>query len=137
MRPSRGLPPLECSRGVSPRKAANSRPLENAPKFWTVARSAEAVTGPTPGMGHQPTTPISDRWPRTALSAAVRSVENKAALMRHRARELMVGQRTGTKRWPGRPPTASYVAIVSPMDWGRSLGWPNGEGVRPANAPDS
>ena len=54
MRPSRGLPPLECSRGVSPRKAANSRPLENAPKFWTVARSAEAVTGPTPGNGHQP-----------------------------------------------------------------------------------
>src|SRR5271166_642687 len=50
MRPSRGLPPLECSRGVSPRKAANSRPLENAAKSWIVARSAVAVTGPIPGM---------------------------------------------------------------------------------------
>ena len=37
------------SRG-QPKKAANSRPLENAAKSWIVARSAMAVTGPIPGM---------------------------------------------------------------------------------------
>ena len=38
IRPSRGWPPVACSRGVGSRKAANSLPLENAPKSWTLAR---------------------------------------------------------------------------------------------------
>jgi len=50
MRPSRALPPVELWRGVRPRKAANSRPLEKALVSRTVATIAEAVIGPTPGM---------------------------------------------------------------------------------------
>jgi len=50
MRPSRSLPPVELWRGVSPRKAENSRPLAKALMSRIVAVIAEAVTGPTPGM---------------------------------------------------------------------------------------
>ena len=48
--PNRSLPPLEWLRGVSPNHAANSRPLLNCRPDPIVAATAEAVTGPTPGI---------------------------------------------------------------------------------------
>ena len=58
--PSLILPPEEFCLGTSPRKAENSRPEANIAGSATVAASAEAVTGPTPGM-------VASRW-LTALA---------------------------------------------------------------------
>ena len=44
--PERRLPLVELWRGVSPRKAPNSRPLAKALISWIVAAVAEAATGP-------------------------------------------------------------------------------------------
>jgi hypothetical protein len=44
------LPPLERWRGVRPIKAANSRPLAKDATSPTVATTAVAITGPTPGI---------------------------------------------------------------------------------------
>lgn len=44
------MPPLEFWRGVNPRNAANSRPVAKVFASCTVAKIAEAVMGPIPGM---------------------------------------------------------------------------------------
>ena len=48
--PSHSACGLEWLRGVSPNHAANSRPLLNCRPDPIVAATAEAVTGPTPGI---------------------------------------------------------------------------------------
>src|SRR5271168_2680715 len=57
------------------------------------------------GMAHAPcgaTRPISARWPRKALSAAVRwPASDSRARWRIRSAWLSI-ERTGTNRWPGR-----------------------------------
>jgi hypothetical protein len=47
--PKRGLPPVECSRGVRPNQAAKWRPDSKSPALIVTAM-AIAVIGPTPGM---------------------------------------------------------------------------------------
>src|SRR5450432_2265215 len=67
------------------------------------------------GMAHAPCgamRPISARWPRKALSAAVRwPASNSRARWRISSAWLSI-ERTGTNRWPGRP-AASQIAAAS------------------------
>ena len=52
--PSFCLPPVECWSGVSPTQAAKSRPRLKLCAGGAKAVRATAVTGPTPGTGHEP-----------------------------------------------------------------------------------
>ena len=71
MRPSRVLPPVECCRGVRPRKAARWRPEVNWAGSIANARLI-AVTGPIPG------TPSSSRLIGCALCKASNSASRAA-----------------------------------------------------------
>ena len=54
MRPSRGLPPVDLSRGVSPRKAANSRPLGKRAEVLDRGEKRRGGDRADPGNGHEP-----------------------------------------------------------------------------------
>ena len=174
------MPPVEFWRGVSPRKAENSRPEAKALDVLDRGQDRRGGDRADAGNGHQPpgrlvgldrrgellvdrsdrlvervdladerrervahalgdhdlavvvdpvdqpgasgrrrvcapcgaTTPISARWPRNALSAAVRWPDRSSRVRWRISSAWLSTERTGTNRWPGRP-AASQIAAAS------------------------
>lgn len=79
IRQRRSLPPLDVLSGVNPIQAAESRALRNAAASATVARIADAVIGPMPGIA-------SSRFKRASSRAAERICRSSA--WTRRLREL-------------------------------------------------
>lgn len=96
----RSLPPVACWRGVSPSEAANPRPLLNRLASPTVATTAVAITGPTPGASVNRLQASSSRVCRTSRpsrSAILASIARKCSAWSTRSSRARGGSRSSSR----------------------------------------